>query len=244
MLMAILAADPRLYVVVDETYGTYIDAIGYDLTGTGLAGITDGSVTNFFTTNFLTDFTVDIDAAAPLNPGVLYWGGSYGPNWELWNELGDAGGFLNSPDRGPNPYWTPDDTNNPYSGEHGQWSYAQNGLDTLTLTNGSWIGFSVAAGEYEGDIAAPYNTHKHAPELPDPGITALIKNFSGNLQSGQWQAQFGSCSNWLYTLQRTTDLQSWSDVSGATYGSGTNLILQDTNPPAANAFYRVKAEHP
>ena len=243
MLAAILAADPRLYVVIDETYGTYVEAIGYHLAGGG-GGITDGSFTNFFTNGLLTNATVDVDAAAPLTPGDLYWGGYFGPNWELWNELGDVGGFLNSPDCGPNPYWTPNDPNNPYSGVHGQWEYAQTGLDSLLLTNGSWIGFSVAAGEYEPDPAAPYNVHKHAPAAPDVSITALIKNLAGGFQGGQWRAQFLSCSNWLYTLQRTANFQSWTNVSTATAGNGMNLLLQDTNPPAGRAFYRVKAERP
>lgn len=244
MLQAILVADPRLYLVADETYGTFVEGIGYNLDGDNALGITDGTNTDYFTNNFLTNATVDIDAAYPLNTNDLYWGGYFGPNWESWTELGDAGGFLNCPDRKTNAYWTADDPNNPYSGVHGQWEYSLAGTDNLILTNGSWIGFSVAAGEYEGDTSAPYNTHKHAPQLPDTSITALIKNLTGDFQNGQWQSQFGSVSNWLYTLQRSTDLQSWSDVPGATFADGTNLILQDTNPPAANAFYRVHAEHP
>ena len=243
MLTAIAAADPRLYVVIDETYGTYVEAIGYHLAGGG-GGITDGNTTNFFTNGLLTNATVDVDAAAPLNPGDLYWSGYFGPNWELWNELGDAGGFLNAPDRGPNAYWTPDDPNNPYSGVHGQWEFAQAGLDYLSLTNGSWIGFSVAAGEYEPDPTAPYNAHKHAPAMPDVSITALMKNLTGGFQGGQWQTQFLSCTNWLYTLQRTADFQSWTNITIATTGNGTNLWVQDTNPPPNRSFYRVKAEQP
>ena len=58
------------------------------------------------------------------------------------------------------------------------------------------------------------------------------------------QAQFISRSNWLYTLERTTDFKSWTDVSSATSGNGTNLFLPDTNARADKAFYRVKAERP
>jgi hypothetical protein len=75
-------------------------------------------------------------------------------------------------------------------------------------------------------------------------ITALIKNLAGGFQGGQWRAQFLSCSNWLFTLQRTADFQSWTNVSTATAGNGANLFLSDTNPPASRAFYRVKAERP
>lgn len=113
MVAAIAAADPKLYVVADDIYGTFVEAIGYNLNGDGGIGITDGTSTNYFTNAILTEATVDVDAAAPLNPNDLFWSGLYGPNWELWNELGDNGGFLNAPDRGPNPYWTPDNPENP-----------------------------------------------------------------------------------------------------------------------------------
>ena len=176
MLQAILHADPKLYVVASESFGTFVEGIGYNLNGNGVIGITDGTYTNAITNGFLTSFTVNVDAAAPLNPGDLYWSGNYGPNWEVWNELGDAGGLLSSPNRGTNTYWTADDPTMPFSGVHGQWEYAQNGLDGLVLTNGSWIGFSVAAGEYEGDTNAPYNLHKHAPVSPDGTYVAYVCN--------------------------------------------------------------------
>jgi hypothetical protein len=183
-----------------------------------------------------------------LNTNNLFWSGYFGPNWEIWTELGDNGGFLNAPDRGTNSYWTPDDPENPYSGVHGQWEYSLTGTDYLTLTNGSWIGFSVAAGEYEDDPTAPYNTHKHAPSLPDVSFAGAlpppIQNFTGAFSNGVWQVQFISQTNWLYTLQRTTNLVSWSDISIPVSGSGTNLFLQDTNAVSDKSFYRVRADLP
>jgi hypothetical protein len=71
-----------------------------------------------------------------------------------------------------------------------------------------------------------------------------IQDLTGAFSNGVWQVQFISRSNWLYTLERTGDFQSWTDVSLATSGNATNLFLQDTNPPADNAFYRVHAERP
>jgi len=246
MLTAILAADPRLYVVIDDTYGTYVDAIGYNQDGSGVNGLTDGSTTNFFTQGVLIDPTLDIDAAAPLNSGDLYWGGVNGANWESWTELGDAGGFLSSPDRGANPYWTPTDTND-YSGFHGQWSYAQAGLDWLALTNGSWIGFSVAAGEYESPTNALYNAHKHAPAAPDASLTFTpppAQNLTCNFTNAQWRVQFSAQGNWLYTLERTVDFQTWTAVSATVPGLTGNFYLPDTNQTACAAFYRVRADRP
>jgi hypothetical protein len=245
MFNAIVAADPRLYAVgtIDPQYGLGIYGIGFRLAGGG-GGITDGATTNYFSGSVLTNPTVDIDAAAPSNPGDLYWSGLYGPNWETWNELGDAGGFLSSPDRGANSFWTAGDPENPYFGSHGQWEFAQAGLNFLQLTNGSWIGFSVAAGEYEFETNAPYNSHKHAPTQPDAGITALVKNLAGGFQGGQWQAQFLSTSNWLYTLERSSDLQNWTNVVSGVSGNGTNLTTTDPAPPGDKAFYRIRADHP
>jgi len=176
MLNAVITADPKLYVVEDNSYGTFVTGIGYNLNANGLIGITDGTSTNYITNGILTTATVDIDSAQAVNGGDLYWGGLYGPNWELWNETNDAGGFWSSPNRGTNSYWTPTDTVYFAAGYHGQWAFAQAGLDDLPLTNGSWIGFSVAAGEYESVTNAPYNLHKHAPPSPDGTYVAYVGN--------------------------------------------------------------------
>ncbi|MGD0261435.1 MAG: hypothetical protein ABSD29_16595 [Verrucomicrobiota bacterium] len=75
--------------------------------------------------------------------------------------------------------------------------------------------------------------------LPPP-----IRNLSGAFSNGVWRAQFCSQSNWLYTLERTSDFQSWTNICPATCGNATNLCLQDANPPADRAFYRVSASRP
>jgi hypothetical protein len=76
--------------------------------------------------------------------------------------------------------------------------------------------------------------------LPPPPV----QNLTGGFSDGNWQVQFISRANWLYTLQRTPDFQSWTDVSVPTEGNGTNLFLSDTNPPTDKAFYRVSAQRP
>ena len=249
MLQAVAAADQRLHAVDFTGWdSTFIVGIGYDLfPGGGTPGITDGTATNLFTNNLLTAYSVDIDAAVLLNTNNLYWSGFNGPNWEVWTELGGTGGFLSCPDRGTNTYWTPDDPENPYSGVHGQWELAQLGLDGLTLTNGSWVGFSVAAGYddyYDFTASLPYFFDKRAPALPDPGITALVKNLGGGWQAGQWQVQFISCTNWNYSLERSPDMQNWATVTNGVPGNAGGLNLADPTPPADHALYRVRAEQP
>jgi hypothetical protein len=71
-----------------------------------------------------------------------------------------------------------------------------------------------------------------------------IQNLAGGFTNGVWQTQFLSQSNWFYTLQRSPDLQSWTNVSPATPGNATNLFLQDSNPPPIQAFYRINAQRP
>jgi hypothetical protein len=56
--------------------------------------------------------------------------------------------------------------------------------------------------------------------------------------------QFASDTNWLYTLEQTADFQTWTAGAAASFGNGTNLVLQDTNPPADKSFYRVRADLP
>jgi len=182
MIANIAGSDPKLYFVADDTSGsTFIEGIGYNLSGNDVIGITDGSQTDLFNNGYLIDPTVDADSAQAVNAGDLYWGGVSGPRWEIWNEAGDAGGFFSSPNRGPNLYWTPTDQGHFSAGAHGQWEYAQAGLDELSLTNGSWIAFSVAAGAddtlHSGDPSTTaFNLHKHAPPSPDGTYVAYICN--------------------------------------------------------------------
>lgn len=61
--------------------------------------------------------------------------------------------------------------------------------------------------------------------------------------SGQGSIAFSSDTNWIYTLEQTTDFKTWTATAFAA-GNGTNLLLQATNPPSAAAFYRVQASLP
>ena len=58
------------------------------------------------------------------------------------------------------------------------------------------------------------------------------------------QVQFTSDTNWLYTLEQSADFQTWTAAAPPAFGTGTNLLLQATNPPAKQSFYRVRADLP
>jgi hypothetical protein len=73
-----------------------------------------------------------------------------------------------------------------------------------------------------------------------PPATRVDGGKSGN----HWQSTLTTDPSWRYTLECSTNLQTWRAVSPATPGNGGALQLQDTNPPPANAVYRVRAEMP
>src|SRR5665213_2491672 len=108
-------------------------------------------------------------------------------------------------------------------------------LDTVAV-----ISYSVAGDTYGDSILAHGTVDNLVVTLPPPPI----QNLTGAFNNGVWQVQFSNQSDWLYILERTTDFQSWTDVSPAIPGNATNLFLQDTNLPTDKAFYRVSASRP
>lgn len=71
-----------------------------------------------------------------------------------------------------------------------------------------------------------------------------VQNLTGAFSNDIWQVHFTDRTNWLYTIERTTDFQSWTNISPATPGVISSLILSDTNTPADKRFYRVRANRP
>jgi hypothetical protein len=110
-------------------------------------------------------------------------------------------------------------------------------LDIISISSYSDAGQDP---DFAGSILAHGTVDNFAVNIPPPPI----QNLTGVLTNNFWQAQFVSRSNWLYTLQRAPDFQTWTNVSPATGGNATNLFLQDTNSLANKAFYRIRAERP
>ncbi len=102
-------------------------------------------------------------------------------------------------------------------------------LDTLSINNYSDDGYgdSVLAHGTVGRLA-------FASPLPVGKIQTIAAG----------QVRFASDTNWLYTLEKTADLQTWTAAAPSTYGNATNLTLQATNSPAGKSFYRVRADLP
>lgn len=69
----------------------------------------------------------------------------------------------------------------------------------------------------------------------------VVRNLAGAFSNGVWQALFGTYTGWTYTLERSTNLVSWSDVSAGAAGTGDVMTLFDTNSPPTQAYYTVRA---
>lgn len=191
MMQAVAAADPRLYLFTggQPGLGMAILGIGYDLDGDGQFGLSNGATTytdSDFANGILADRAyTDGDAFMPTDSGDLYWGGWYGANWELWHEQGGNGGFANMPERGGDDYFTPDPGSFGFSGSHGDWAFSGMGISGISLEDGSWIGWSVAAGgldmeNFGGEGTQAYLNNKQAPKsfaaspVPVPGTLGLL----------------------------------------------------------------------
>lgn len=182
MLNAVLSADQQLFAVLSEDtgYGSMIMGLGYDWNHNRAYGVQNGTQIQTYSYQTSVSDVVDgiitlgysdADVFNTLEPADLYWGGVNGPSWELWQEKEQNGGFTTMPDRGANPYWTADDPGMPWSGSHGEWTYVSMGISGITLSDGSWIGFTISAGGLDyANSSAPgtiaYYEHKHAPANP------------------------------------------------------------------------------
>ncbi len=62
--------------------------------------------------------------------------------------------------------------------------------------------------------------------------------------NGVWQTQFFAHTNWLYTLERSTNLHSWEPASVTNAGAEDLMVLQDGDSLSPTAFYRVRAQMP
>lgn len=110
-------------------------------------------------------------------------------------------------------------------------------VTTLSISSYSDLGQNPL---YAGSILAHGTVDNISIVTPPPPVSTLSCGFNGALL----QVQFASRTNWLYTLERSGNSTTWTNASPATPGNGTLLTLSDTNPPAAMALYRVKANRP
>jgi hypothetical protein len=109
--------------------------------------------------------------------------------------------------------------------------------DTLSISSYSDAGQDP---RYGGSVLAHGTIDNLVVTVPPPPLQSV----AGTFTNGFWQAQFIARTNWLYTLERTSDFQFWTEVSPSTPGQGGALILSDPSPATGNAFFRVRANRP
>lgn len=107
-------------------------------------------------------------------------------------------------------------------------------VDTFSINSYSSVG-----DDFDSVLAHGF-VRNIAVTVPPPPVQDL----AAALTNGAWLVQFNDRTNWLYTLQRSTDLSSWSDISDAIPGATNLLSVTDTNAPADKAFYRIRATRP
>jgi len=132
-------------------------------------------------------------------------------------------------------------------------TFQTNGVDCLTIpavmlsddfgTNDDFAvnTFSISSYSSTNDPYDSVLAHGIVSNIVVTVPPPAIQNLTGAFSNSVWQTKFIGQIIWNYTLQRTTDLQAWSDVVPAPGGDGTQLTLSDTNPPSGNSFYRIKA---
>jgi hypothetical protein len=110
-------------------------------------------------------------------------------------------------------------------------------VDTFAIESYSDAGQSPDDG---GSLLARGTIDNLVITIPPPPI----ENLRGVLTSNQWQAHFISRTNWNYVLERSQNLQTWTNASLVIAGTGTNLFLPDTTSLTEKSFYRVRANRP
>lgn len=59
-----------------------------------------------------------------------------------------------------------------------------------------------------------------------------------------WQVKFTSSASWFYVLERSENLETWTEITPLMPGTGQTAVLVDTNAPADAVFYRVGRRQP
>jgi hypothetical protein len=101
----------------------------------------------------------------------------------------------------------------------------------FTLTNHITSGRNDASADNLSFVLTP------RPDAP-PTILAYGET------AGGWQIEVAARTDRYYVLERSTDLESWTEAAPAEPGGDVPLLLTDINAPSSRAFYRVGVRRP
>jgi hypothetical protein len=112
-------------------------------------------------------------------------------------------------------------------------------VDSFAVTSYS-DAIQAGAPQYYGSILAHGVLDNVALVVPPPPLGKI-----GLRQTNPvWRVEFSSLTNWVYTLEASTNFSAWLPAGPATTGNGATLSLPDANAAPAKRFYRVRAERP
>jgi hypothetical protein len=112
--------------------------------------------------------------------------------------------------------------------------------DNVSVDMFSISSYSNAGDDYDSVLAHGTIANLNVTTAYRP-VSQLIAGFNS---SGGWDVQCFTHSNLVYTLERTSDLQTWIPATNSVPGNDARLLLQDTNPPAGQGLYRVHVTQP
>jgi hypothetical protein len=110
-------------------------------------------------------------------------------------------------------------------------------LTALSVSSYSDVGQATA---FAGSVLAHGVIDNIVTMVPDPPL----QNLTAAFRQGVCQVQFEQRAQWIYTLQRSTDFRSWTDLLPSAIGTNGSMILADNQPSLTNSFYRVRADRP
>jgi hypothetical protein len=93
--------------------------------------------------------------------------------------------------------------------------------------------------QYGGSLLAHGTIDNILISVPSSPVSSL----EARLVDNRCQVDFVSRTNWVYFVERSTNLFEWAAFAGPLTGGGLRTV-QDTNSGAVRAFYRVNASRP
>ena len=112
-------------------------------------------------------------------------------------------------------------------------------LDAISISSYS-DAIQIGPAIYHGSVLAHGTMEEITWTVPAPPLSNLTIRASA---AGTF-VEFSSKTNWLYILERSINLREWRPASLGVTSTGARVTLQDTNEPAPNAFFRIRAERP
>jgi hypothetical protein len=72
-----------------------------------------------------------------------------------------------------------------------------------------------------------------------------LERLDMRITNGLMRVRFAGRTNWIYTLERSTDLMNYNSIQTVILPASTNVVLEDAFSAAVtNRFYRVRADRP